>query len=163
VSLTQWRTATLVASGIAALELAVLLAIGVTVLGKSAARHVQQAAYAKVVHDATAPRAKPRAAKRAAPKLSRARTSVVVLNGSGVSGAAGATAERLRGRGYRIASVGNAQTQSSSARTFVMYRSGYRPEASRLAHDIGSRIVTPLDGMRRGALAGAQVVLVVGA
>jgi LytR cell envelope-related transcriptional attenuator len=164
VTLGQWRTATLVASGIAALELAVLLVIGVAVLGKSAARHVQAAAYAKVVHDATAPRAKPaRKAKPAAPKLSRSRTSVVVLNGSGITGAAGMTAARLRGRGYRIAAVGNARSQSSSARTLVMYRSGFRPEASRLARDVGSGLVTPLDGMRRRALDGAQVVLVVGA
>jgi hypothetical protein len=30
------------------------------------------------------------------------------------------------------------------------------------ARDVKARIVTPLDGMRRGALMGAQIVLVVG-
>jgi hypothetical protein len=44
----------------------------------------------------------------------------------------------------------------------VMYRHGYRAEAARLARDVHSRIFTPLDGMRRRTLMGAQIVLVVG-
>jgi hypothetical protein len=87
---------------------------------------------------------------------------VLVLNGGGVSGAAGAAADRLRRRGYLIAAVGNAQKQSGTTRTLVMYRAGYRPEAARLARDTQTRLVSPLDGMRRSALMGAHVVLVVG-
>jgi hypothetical protein len=157
----RWRTATIAVSALAALELAVLIAIGVSALGRSVAHHVQNAAYAKVagLQARPAPR---RPAAAGAPKLSRAETHVLVLNGSGAAGAAGATADRLRARGYLISGVGNAATQSSSTRTLVMYRGGYRAEAARLARDTHARIVTPLDGMRRGALMGAQVVLVVG-
>jgi hypothetical protein len=43
-----------------------------------------------------------------------------------------------------------------------MYRPGYRAEAARLAKDVHTSIVAPLDGMRPAALMGAQVVLVVG-
>jgi hypothetical protein len=154
----RWRTATLVAVTLAIVEAVVLVAIGVAVLGKSVAHDVQAAAVRSAMHT-------PAAAKQAAPgkpKLMREETHVLVLNGSGVSGAAGTAAERLRMRNYRIADVTNAREQSSTTRTLVMYRKGYRAEAARLAGDIHTRIVTPLDGIRPRALMGAQVVLVVG-
>jgi hypothetical protein len=44
-----------------------------------------------------------------------------------------------------------------------MYRSGFRPEAVRLARDAHIRIVTPLDGLRRSQLQGAHLALVLGA
>jgi len=128
---TRWRTATFIACAVAALELAVLVAIGVVALGRSVAHRVQDAAVAKVADVPPIPKETP----PGAPKLTRGETDVLVLNGSGVSGAAGTAADRLR---------------------------GYRAEAARLARDARTRIVTPLDGMRRGALMGAQIVLVVG-
>jgi LytR cell envelope-related transcriptional attenuator len=154
----RWRTATIIASAIAALELAVLVSIGVAALGRSVAHRVQEAAIAKVADVPPIPKATP----PGAPKLTRGQTDVLVLNGSGVSGAAGAAADRLRARGYQITGVGNAARQSSATRTLVMYRRGYRAEAARLARGAHTRIVTPLDGMRRSALMGAQIVLVVG-
>ena len=158
INAARWRTATIIACALAALELAVLVAIGVTVLGKSVAHKVQAAAIAKVAAVPKIPKQTPPGAA----KLSRRQTDVLVLNGSGAAGAAGTAADRLRRRGYQITSVGNAQVQSSTTRTLVMYRRGYRAEAARLARDVHSRISTPLDGMRRGALMGAQVVLIVG-
>jgi hypothetical protein len=154
----RWRTATIIACAVAIVELGLLVAIGVTVLGKSVANRVQDAAIAKAAGVATIPKETP----PGAPKLARGQTDVLVLNGSGTSGAAGTAADRMRARGYRITGVGNAKRQSSSTRTLVMYRRGYRAEAARLARDAHARIVTPLDGMRRSALMGAQVVLVVG-
>jgi hypothetical protein len=154
----RWRTATLIASAVAALELAVLLAIGVTMLGKSVAHRVQDAAVAKAAGVPAVPKPTPPGAA----KLTRGQTDVLVLNGSGVAGAAGTAAEVLRDRGYQITSVGNARKQSGSTPTLVMYRRGYRAEAARLARDVHTRLYTPLDGMRRRALMGAQLVLVVG-
>jgi hypothetical protein len=154
----RWRTATIIACAVAALELALLVAIGVTVLGKSVAHRVQDAAIAKVAGVQPLPKQTP----PGEPKLARGQTDVLVLNGSGAAGAAGTAADRLRARGYQITSVGNAAEQASTTRTMVMYRRGYRAEAARLARDVHARIVTPLDGMRRAALMGAQVVLVVG-
>jgi hypothetical protein len=119
---------------------------------------VQDAAVAKVAGVQAIPKQTP----PGAPKLSRRHTDVLVLNGSGNACAAGTAAERLRRLGYLISAVGNAKEQSSTTRTLVMYRRGYRAEAARLARDVHSRISTPLDGMRRGTLMGAQVVLVVG-
>jgi hypothetical protein len=154
----RWRTATIVVSALAALELAVLVAIGVTVLGKSVAHRVQGAALAKAAD--VQPVTKPGSAGK--PRLTRGDTDVMVLNGGGVTGAAGIAADTLRARGYRITTVGNANNQSSATRTLVMYRPGYRAEAARLAKDVHTSIVAPLDGMRPAALMGAQVVLVVG-
>jgi hypothetical protein len=154
----RWRTATIVVSAVAALELAVLLAIGVAVLGKSVAHRVQHAALAKAAGVQQVPKPGPPGKAR----LTRRETDVLVLNGSGAAGAAGNAADLIRARGYRITSVGNAPTQSSSTRTLVMFRPGYRAEAARLARDVHAKLVAPLDGMRRGALMGAQVVLVVG-
>ena len=154
----RWRTATIIACAVAALELALLIGIGVTFLGKSVAHRVHDAAISKVAGVPAIPKETP----PGAPKLARGQTNVLVLNGSGAAGAAGTTADRLRARGYQITGVANARKQSSSTRTVVMYRRGYRAEAARLARDARTRIVSPLDGVRRSALMGAQVVLVVG-
>jgi LytR cell envelope-related transcriptional attenuator len=154
----RWRTATIVVSAVAALELALLLGIGVTVLGKSVAHRVQGAALAKAAGVQPVTRPGP----PGKPKLTRNDTDVLVLNGGGVTGAAGIAADNLRARGYQVTSVGNARKQSSATRTLVMYKPGYRAEAARLARDMHTRIVAPLDGMRSAALMGAQVVLVVG-
>ena len=142
----------------AILELGLLVAIGVTVLGKSVAHRVQERAYAQVA----GPPARTTPPPTRAPRLPRSKTAVLVLNGGGISGAAGATADMLRRRGYLISSVGNATHTDSSTRTLVMYRDGYRAEGVRLARDAHARLVSPLDGMPPRALLGAQVVIVVG-
>src|SRR5207244_3265190 len=70
-----------------------------------------------------------------APQLPRSRTSIFVLNGNGRAGAAGQTAERVKGLGYRIGKVGNAP-RNDYRRSIVMYRQGFRPEALRLGRDL---------------------------
>jgi hypothetical protein len=154
-----WRTATLVASAVAVAELVALVAIGVALLAKPVAREVREAAVA----EALAPVPKPKPAKPAAgaPKLSRAETSVIVLNGNGRAGAAAAGAADVRRLGYTIGTVGNAP-RSDFTRTLVMYRDGYRAEAARLAKDLDVKIVGPLDGLRPADLLGAHVALVLG-
>ncbi len=156
VELVRWQTATLVASAIAAVELVVLVVLGVVVLAGPAADGVQAAA------PDGAQRAPARVkAKRAVPHLPRSRTAVLILNGNGVSGAAAAAAERVRRIGYRIGSVGNA-SRSDYASSLVMYRRGRQGEAVRLARDLHVALVAPLDGMRAADLHGAHVVLVLG-
>jgi hypothetical protein len=94
-------------------------------------------------------------------KLSRAQTSVLVLNGSGQSGAAAATADTAQARGYTVASVGNAATTDYRS-SVVMFRRGFRPEAVRLAHDLRVHRVAALRGITPAQLLGAQLALVVG-
>ena len=152
-----WRTATVVVSLVAAVELVVLVVAGIALIGKPLARHVRAAANEEVL-GAPKTKAKP---ERSAPTLPRARTRVVVLNGNGLVGAAGATAGRVRARKYRIASVGNA-SRTDYATSIVMYRPGRRPEAERLARDLRVDVVAPLDGIRVKSLRKAHAVLIVG-
>jgi hypothetical protein len=148
-----WRTATVVVSLVAAAELVVLVVLGIALIGKPLTRHVRAAAKEEVLGALDR--------KPAVPPLSRARTRVVVLNGNGIAGAAGATAERVRARGYRIARVTNA-SRSDYARDIVMYRAGRRAEGERLARDLGVDVVGPLDGIRPKSIGRAHAVLIVG-
>jgi hypothetical protein len=157
LSVSRWRAAALGFSVLAALELVVLGAIGFKALAKTVSRDVQTAALNKVA--GPPPVKRHTAAGRAT--LPRSETGVLVLNGNGISGAAAAGAERVRGRGYVVTGVGNAETEGQT-RTLVMYRGKFRPEALRLARDVHARLVTPLDGMRPSQLMGAQLVLVLG-
>jgi hypothetical protein len=157
LSVSRWRAAALGIAVLAALELVVLGAIGFKAFAKTVSRDVQTAALNKVA--GPAPVKHRVAAGR--PTLPRDETGVLVLNGNGIAGAAAAGAERVRGRGYVVTGVGNAQTEGQT-RTLVMYRGKFRPEALRLAHDVHARLVTPLDGMRPSQLMGAQLVLVLG-
>ena len=150
-----WRTAALVASGVAAVELLMLIVAGTVVLGRSVTTHGARAT--------TKPAArKPAPAKPTRPAtLPRTRTHVVVLNANGEQGAAAAEADAIRARGYKITAVGNAP-RSSEGPTLVMYRPGFAGEARRLARDAGIRVVTALDGLRPSSLHRAQLVIVLG-
>jgi hypothetical protein len=148
-----WRTATFVFGAVAAAELVVLVVAGVALIGKPLTRHVRTAAKEEVLG---APDR-----KQAAPPLSRAHTRVVVLNGNGLAGAAGAAAERVSARGYPIARVGNA-TRTDHITSVVLYRPGRRAEGRRLASDFGIDVVGPLDGMRLRSIGRAHAVLIVG-
>ena len=156
---TPWRTATLVACAVAAVELVALVGVGVALLAEPVSRHVTKAAERKVLAPIVVkPKAPPAVG---APKLTRGETSVIVLNGNGRAGAAATAAERVRGIGYAIGSVGNAP-RSDFTRTLVMYRPGHEAEGKRLARDLRLKIVGPLDGIRPRDLLGAHVALVVG-
>ena len=155
----RWRTATLVACAAAAFELVLLIILAVALFGDSVSRSMRATA-AEVEAASMRPPA-PKPANDGVPRLDRAETSVLVLNGNGRTGAAGAAADRLRARGYMIGGVGNAP-RSDHTRSVVMYRKGYRAEALRLGRDLGVRIVGPLDGLPLSSLMGAHTVLVVG-
>ena len=150
-----WRTAAVVASGVAAVELVLLIVVGTVLLGRSVVSHGARAA------------AKPAASRPATTKpsrqagLPRAKTRVVVLNGNGEAGAAAAEASAIRARGYKIGAVGNAPHPSQGP-TLVMYRPGFASEAHRLAHDTGIGVVTALDGLKPSSLRRAQLVVVLG-
>jgi hypothetical protein len=153
-----WRTAAIVASGIAAIELVFLIVAGVVLLARPITHHGASAAShrAKAAPAATA---KPKPKRPAV--LARARTRVIVLNGNGETGAAATEADAIKARGYKISAVGNAP-QAVTGPSFVMYRPGFAAEAKRLARDTGLGIVTALDGMKTSRLHRAQLVIVLG-
>ena len=160
-----WRTATLVASLVAAIELILLLVAAVLLLAKPLSHAMHRQAEAAAFKTPAKKAANPvRHVKQVAVKarLPRAKTNVWVLNGNGRNGAAGSEAARLTSRGYRIRGTGNA-ARTDYATTVVMYRPGFRGEGLRLAHDLGLKAVGPLDGLKPAALHGAQLVVLVGA
>jgi hypothetical protein len=159
-----WRSAAVVAIVVATVELVLLVAAGVALLtrdGSPASAARKDVPATNQPRRASAAHARPVRATPAAAKLARGSVRVVVLNGNGRPGAAAAAATRVRRHGYRIGIVGNA-AKMSYARSMVMYRPGFEGEGRRLAHDLGIRLVGPLDGMRAAQLHGAQTVLILG-
>jgi len=159
-----WRTATLVASGIAACELVLLLILGGTLLAHHSTTtrgRPKPATSPRHALSAVRPPHKP-VHRVPAAKLARSRVGVVVLNGNGRQGAAANAARRVRSHGYRIKAVGNA-ARMTYGRSIVMYRPGFEGEGRRLARDLGIKLVGPLDGVRLGELHGARAVLILGA
>jgi len=161
-----WRTATLVASLVAAIELVLLVGAAVLLLAKPLAHAVQRHAEASVLAPAATATKTPaithKVRKVAPAKHTRSHTGVFVLNGNGRSGAASAEAAKLSGIGYRVPGKGNAKRQDY-ATSVVMYRRGWEPEGRRLAGDLHVKIVGPLDGLSTSSLHGAQLVVVLGA
>lgn len=154
-----WRAATVVVGAVALVELVALLVLGTVRLAPSSSKpHAAVAATTQPT-----PKAKPVVAAHVAavPLRPRARVHVLVLNGNGVSGAASVQAARLQSEGYRIAGATNA-ARHDYAESLVMYVPGWEREAKRLARDTGVRIVSPVDGLRRPALRGSTVILLLG-
>ena len=157
--LRPWKTAAVVASAIAVVELGVLVVLAVGAIARPVAHEAKRVAVERTVAPApVAPRRRPAETK----VLPRGETSVVVLNGNGIAGAAGTAAARVKSFGYVIGSVGNAP-RSDYRRTLVLFRPGREAEARRLAADLKVSIVAPLDGMTTKQLLGAHVALVLGA
>ena len=88
--------------------------------------------------------------------LPRSKTRILILNGNGRAGAASQEASIVRSMGYRVAAVGNA-ARSDYGRTTVLYPQGRTREARRLAHDLGIKLVGPLDGISRAKMRHATV------
>jgi hypothetical protein len=160
-----WRTATLVASLVAAIELVLLLGAGFLLLAKPLShamqKHAAATAFAPTKKDTAAP-AIPKRAPIGQPKLLRSETGVFVFNGNGRSGAASSEASKLSNLNYLVPGTGNAKRQDY-ATTVVMYKKGFHAEGVRLARDLGVKIVGPLDGLAPSALHGAQLAIVLGA
>jgi hypothetical protein len=157
-----WRAVAVLAAGVALVELVALIAIGLVHLAPKATAEPTAKTSAPVVH----PRhihvqVVHKLKVRSVPLRPRSRVRVLVLNGNGVSGAASAEATRLETQGYRIGGATNA-ARHDYARSMVMFVPGWAKEARRLAHDVGVRMVAPVDGLHPSQLRGSGVVLLLG-
>jgi len=161
VLIRPWRTATVVASAVAAVELVIILVAGVALVGKPLTEKMRSTARDRTLGmpAETAKTKRPKIGSSVA-RLTRSDTTVMVLNGNGIPGAAHDAASRVRARGYSVGEVGNAH-RTDYMRSVVMYRPGFRGEALRLARDLRIRIVGPLDGLNVRDLMGAHVAVVV--
>jgi LytR cell envelope-related transcriptional attenuator len=140
-----WRLATLVAS---ALALATLAGLVLT------HRAAQPRPVAATHHGHEIP--------FAVPLRPRSRISVLVLNGNGVSGAAGREATGIVARGYRHAIPTDAQSLDYP-RSAVLFRPGWQREAERLSHDVRIPTVAPLDGSVAPRYAHVPLIVILGA
>jgi hypothetical protein len=159
-----WRRATIAASTVAVAELVLLLAAGALLLAKPVSRIIERQALAAATAAPSRQLAKAIKLMAAPPGKARPRgnMAIMVFNGNGRAGAAGATARTLHGLGYRIAGTANAKRQDY-ATSIVMYEPGYRAEAIRLARDLQVKVVGPLDGLTTAALHGGELTVIVGA
>jgi hypothetical protein len=159
-----WRLAAYIAGAIAVAELLLLLVIGGGALIETVSQRVQLEARQRAL--APPKPAEQGVIRKQAPipaaKTPRGRTVVMVLNGNGRTGAAASAAARVRSRGYRLGTVGNASS-TDFARSLVMYKPGFAGEARRLAKDLRVKQVGPLDGIRARDLGRAHVVFILGA
>jgi len=133
---------------VAAIELVALIGIGATRLAGPLRAHA--AAPTTHVKAVSVP-----------PLRLRAKLSVLVLNGNGVNGAAGAEATSLQTLGYGSSRSEDAP-RHDYARSMVLYVPGYVQEARRLAHEVQVGIVAPIDGIRTAQLKGSRLVVVLG-
>lgn len=161
----DWRRAALAAAVVAAVELVVLVVLAVSAFGLPFAEEKRREALASSGAQARQKdsSASADASRKGVPAAGRTRseTSVVVLNGNGITGAADLAAAPVRKQRYILTATGNAP-RSDVRRTLVMYRPGFEGEAHRLAKDVGAKRVAPLDGLRGSDLMGAQLALIVG-
>lgn len=149
----SWRKAVL---GFALVLVVLLAAVGGVALLQ---RHEQAApASTRPVSDTTG--AGPARQVAATPLRPRSRVPVLILNGNGISGAAGDEASQLLKRGYRRTTAANATT--GYATSLVLFRPGWEREAKRLARDTGIRTVAALDGTLPSPDAGYRLVLILG-
>jgi hypothetical protein len=96
------------------------------------------------------------------PLRRRSSISVLVLNGNGVSGAAGTVATAILAHGYRHAIPGDAPNLNYVP-SLVLFRPGWQGEAERLARDSRIPTVAPLDGRVAPAYAHVPLILILGA
>ena len=141
-----WRLATLVACALVLATLGALVLThrsGVTPRSRSASRPVKKA-------------------PALPPPRPRSRISVLVLNGNGVSGAAGSEATSILAHGYRHAIPTDAPNLDY-VRSVVLFRPGWQSEAERLSHDARIPTVAPLDGRIAPPYAHVPLVVILGA
>jgi hypothetical protein len=98
----------------------------------------------------------------AMPLRPQSRISVLVLNGNGISGAAGDEATSILASGYRHAIPIDAPSHDY-ARSLVLFRPGWQGEAERLAREVKIPTVAPLDGSVAPAYAHLPLVVILGA
>jgi hypothetical protein len=159
-----WRLAAMVAGGIAAVELILLVVVGGALIAKPTGEPTKLAPPAKKISatGTTAKTTKPAERATATAALPRRKVRVLVLNGNGRTGAAATAASTVDGHGYKVSAVANAP-RMDYPQSIVLFRRGFEGEAQRLAKDVGVQVVGPLDGMKTSQLHGAHLVFILGA
>jgi len=99
-------------------------------------------------------------AKQAAAKVKPSEIEVTVLNGTSVVGLAAVFGDKVEAKGFELGAVTN--SSSSFEESVVMFKRGHKPEARKVAKQLGIPKVQLMSGEIESVSAGADVALVVG-
>lgn len=93
-----------------------------------------------------------------------AEVPTIVLNGSGITGAAGRYSTVLAGAGYQLTNPNGDDADSRIPTTQILFAEGFEVEARAVAAAIGAPtlVPAPLGASAPGTIVGAQVVVVLG-
>jgi hypothetical protein len=98
--------------------------------------------------------------KQAAAKVKPSEIEVTVLNGTSVVGLAATYGDKVEGKGFDLGAVTN--SSASFEESVVMFKRGHKPEARKVAKQLGIGKVQLMSGEIESASAGADVALIVG-
>jgi ABC-type multidrug transport system fused ATPase/permease subunit len=99
-------------------------------------------------------------AKQAAAQVKPSEIEVTVLNGTSVVGLAATFGDKVESKGFDLGAVTN--SSASFEQSVVMFKRGHKPEARKVAKQMGIGKVQLMSGEIEAASAGADVALIVG-
>lgn len=98
--------------------------------------------------------------KQAAAQVKPGEIDVTVLNGTSTAGLAATYGDKVEGKGFGLGAVSN--TDQPYETSVVMFERGHKPEATKVAKQLGISKLELMNGEVKGAAAGANVAVVVG-
>jgi LytR cell envelope-related transcriptional attenuator len=99
-------------------------------------------------------------AKQAAAKIKPSEIEVSVLNGTAVPGLAASFGDKVEAKGFELGAVTN--SSSSFGESVVMFKTGHKPEARKVAKQMQIKKLQPMNGEIESVSAGAAVAVIVG-
>jgi hypothetical protein len=99
-------------------------------------------------------------AKQAAAKVNASEIEVTVLNGTSVVGLAATYGDKVESKGFDLGAVTN--SSASFEQSVVMFKRGHKPEARKVAKQLGIGKLQLMSEEIEAASAGADVALIVG-
>lgn len=98
--------------------------------------------------------------KQAAAKVQPGEIDVTVLNGTSTEGLAGTYGDKVENKGFTLGAVSN--TAQPFEVSVVMFERGHKPEAQKVAKQLGISKLQLMNSEVKSAAAGANVAVVVG-
>jgi len=98
--------------------------------------------------------------KQAAAKVKPGEIEVTVLNGTSVDGLAAIYGDKVEAKGFELGAITN--SSASFEDSVVMFKRGHKPEAQKVAKQVGIAKLQLMSGEIESVSAGADVALIVG-
>jgi LytR cell envelope-related transcriptional attenuator len=98
--------------------------------------------------------------KEASAKMQPDEIEVTVLNGTAVPNLAASYGDKVEGKGFKLGAITN--SSSSYAESVVMFSRGHKPEAKKVAKQLGIKKLQLMNSEIESVSAGANVTVIVG-